>query len=315
MIDTSGINVNFPAAGQNNSSQGFRDNFNAIKTSLDIAGQVLSGVDFLAKSAVVKDSTAGTTALNNDFNYHHLTRPLLKSHAVLYADIGFGGNYLNIDFYRASIQRFRVNSDIRLNFANFPENTIVGSVKVWIENSGGPHVLFLPDTVGFSPTSAFFANRTITMPYDGDYLFEFIRIGEENRIWCIDHSNRTAGAATQDRLGLVKIDGNTLSIDNDGKLSVRSGTPSDLGLKHNIRPIDRPVDLVQRLRGVRFNWNHTEQEDIGMIAQELEGVLPELVYTDSDGYKRIYYDRLSALLVEVVKELSIRLENLEQRTG
>ena len=52
-----------------------------------------------------------------------------------------------------------------------------------------------------------------------------------------------------------------------------------------------------------------------MIAQELEGVLPELVYTDSDGYKRIYYDRLSALLVEVVKELSIRLENLEQRTG
>jgi hypothetical protein len=315
MIDTSGINVNFPAAGQNNSSQGFRDNFNAIKTSLDIAGRALMSVDTLAKSAVIKDAASATTTLNNDFNFHHLTRPLLRSHAVVYADIGFGGNFINIDFYRANIQKFRINSDVRLNFANFPENTIVGSVKVWFENTGGPHRLFLPDTVSFSPTSAFFANRSITMPYDGDYLFEFTRIGEENRIWCVDHSDRTPGTATQELAGLVKIDGNTLNISADGLLSVKPATPSDLRLKHNIRPIEQSTDLIRRLRGVRFNWNHTEQEDIGMIAQELESVLPELVYTDGDGYKRIYYDRLSAVLVEVVKDLDARLGKLEQVQG
>lgn len=315
MIDTSGINVNFPAAGQNNSSQGFRDNFSAIKTSLDIAGRTLASVDFLSKSAVVKDAASATTNLNNDFNFHYLTRPLLRSAAVVYADIGFGGTYINVDFYRASIQKFRINSDIRLNFVNFPENTVVGAVRVWVENTGGPHKLFLPDNVSFSPTSTFFVDRTIVMPYDGDYLFEFIRIGEENRVWCIDLSDRTPGVATQDRLGLVRIDGNTLNIDAAGNLSVRAGTPSDLRLKHNIRDLTNGLDLINQLRAVRFNWNNTEVEDVGMIAQELEPVLPELVYVDGDGYKRIAYDRLSAVLLECVKELAQRVTNLEQRPG
>jgi hypothetical protein len=75
--------------------------------------------------------------------------------------------------------------------------------------------------------------------------------------------------------------------------------------------------LVRRLRGVSFEWGenapdgHTGQ-DLGVIAQEVEQVFPELVHTDPGGYKRVNYLGLIAPLIEAVKELDARIEKLEQ---
>jgi hypothetical protein len=100
---------------------------------------------------------------------------------------------------------------------------------------------------------------------------------------------------------------------------------SDIRLKENIHVIPDALSKVNSLRGVTYDWTAEalemrkspdlkwtqRKEDVGVIAQEVEKVLPELVLDRADGYKGIKYERLTALLIEAVKELSARVEELE----
>lgn len=100
---------------------------------------------------------------------------------------------------------------------------------------------------------------------------------------------------------------------------------SDIRLKENIHVIPNALSKVNALRGVTYDWTDEalemrkspdlkwtqRKEDVGVIAQEVEKVLPELVLDRADGYKGIKYERLTALLIEAVKELSARVEELE----
>lgn len=83
---------------------------------------------------------------------------------------------------------------------------------------------------------------------------------------------------------------------------------SDISLKENVETITSALDKVKQLRGVSFNWidrlNGGDQKKIGFIAQEIEPIVPELVYTHTDGIKTVHYKDITALLVEAVKELS-----------
>jgi len=93
---------------------------------------------------------------------------------------------------------------------------------------------------------------------------------------------------------------------------------SDERLKENIKPIEEPVKKTQSISGVEFDWNETLQSiykghDIGVIAQEIEKVLPELVTTRGDGYKAVKYEKIVALLIEAIKEQQSSIEKLESR--
>jgi len=77
---------------------------------------------------------------------------------------------------------------------------------------------------------------------------------------------------------------------------------SDERLKKNIHPITNALDKVQRLNGVTFNWKKSGDKDIGVVAQNVEKVLPELVVTGPDGMKSVKYSNMVALLIEAVKE-------------
>jgi methyl-accepting chemotaxis protein len=81
---------------------------------------------------------------------------------------------------------------------------------------------------------------------------------------------------------------------------------SDQRLKQNIHPLDKSLAKVVQLRGVSFEWKDkvpdTSVQDVGLIAQEVEKVVPEVVSTDGKGYKSIAYGKLTAVLVEAVKE-------------
>jgi hypothetical protein len=88
---------------------------------------------------------------------------------------------------------------------------------------------------------------------------------------------------------------------------------SDRRLKENIRPIIGGLDLVKNLHGVRFNFNFgdTEKERIGLIAQDVELVLPEVV-NDNDGTLHITYQNIVSVLIEAIKELSEKVTELEK---
>jgi hypothetical protein len=76
------------------------------------------------------------------------------------------------------------------------------------------------------------------------------------------------------------------------------------------------VSQVRRLRGVRWDWSEDNPlglsgPDMGVLAQEVEAVYPELIMTGSDGIKRVNYHGLVAPLIEAVKELDARVARLE----
>jgi hypothetical protein len=89
--------------------------------------------------------------------------------------------------------------------------------------------------------------------------------------------------------------------------------PSDSRLKDNLTLITTPVDKIKSLRGVEFDWNsgeHVGTHDVGLIAQDVEAVLPEAVTTQEDGYKNLAYTKVIPLLVEAMKEQQTMIEAL-----
>ena len=94
---------------------------------------------------------------------------------------------------------------------------------------------------------------------------------------------------------------------------------SDERLKENFEVIPGSLDILKQINGYLFDWvpmegvHENEGRDIGVKAQEIEAVLPEIVTTRENGYKAVKYDKLVALLIETNKELLIRVEALEAK--
>ena len=93
---------------------------------------------------------------------------------------------------------------------------------------------------------------------------------------------------------------------------------SDKQLKNNIQPIENPIEKINQISGNSFVWNEEKQniysgKDYGVIAQEIEAVLPELVNTRDNGYKAVKYDKLVSLLIEGIKELSNEVNELKKK--
>ena len=83
---------------------------------------------------------------------------------------------------------------------------------------------------------------------------------------------------------------------------------SDESLKKDVKTIEGALDKTKELRGVEFTRIADDTRSIGVIAQELENVLPELVLTDDEGIKSVNYAQITGLLIEAVKELSAKVD-------
>ena len=88
---------------------------------------------------------------------------------------------------------------------------------------------------------------------------------------------------------------------------------SDETLKTDIQPIENAIETTKQLNGVTFKWRDNNQPSLGLIAQEVEKVLPEVVNNDADGIKSVNYSSLVGLLVEAIKEQEVRIQELERK--
>lgn len=137
---------------------------------------------------------------------------------------------------------------------------------------------------------------------------------------------------------LFEVEGNTGRARVIGGFAVGSITPSttagridasndivafstsDRRFKENITPIANALDKVKALTGVEFDWKKETKDyhgyvghDVGVIAQDVQAVLPEAVRTNANGYLSVRYEKMIALLVEANKELAARVEELEKK--
>ena len=88
---------------------------------------------------------------------------------------------------------------------------------------------------------------------------------------------------------------------------------SDCRCKDDIKTIDSAVCKVTQMRGVDFKWKDDGRKSIGVIAQEVEKVLPELVVTDKEtGYKTVNYQSMVGVLIEAVKDLQAQVDDLKK---
>lgn len=187
-------------------------------------------------------------------------------------------------------------------------------------NSGRMHVseyfktFFLDVPANASSHSPYagrmFSMRHLVSPGGGasDFEDEFLYIDTNEHlhvaeVYDIDNSNLYLDFGNT---------GDSLKVAGD----VVAFVSSDKRYKDNIVNISSPLDKLSKINGVSFTWNEishkqTGKKDIGVIAQEIEEVLPEIVETRDNGYKAVDYPKLTALLIEAVKELSDKVKKLE----
>ena len=86
---------------------------------------------------------------------------------------------------------------------------------------------------------------------------------------------------------------------------------SDCRCKDNIATVENAYCKIGQIRGVNYNWKDSGKYTMGVVAQEVEEAFPELVITDDDGYKSVNYNGLVGALIETVKCLQGKVEELE----
>ena len=91
---------------------------------------------------------------------------------------------------------------------------------------------------------------------------------------------------------------------------------SDRELKDNIEPIENPLEKMEKIGGYTFVWNDKQStykgHDIGVVAQEIQSVLPEIVATRANGYLGVKYEKIVPLLIESIKENTKQIKELKQ---
>jgi len=141
----------------------------------------------------------------------------------------------------------------------------------------------------------------------------------------------TAGGLTVTAGGLTVTAGG-LTISNGGLAvtgnitatgDITAFNTSDKRLKDNIVKIADPLEKVDKISGVTFNWNETYKKienikdlpskDVGVLAQEILEVLPEAVTLKDNGYYGVRYEKIIPLIIESIKELSLKIKDLESK--
>ena len=119
-------------------------------------------------------------------------------------------------------------------------------------------------------------------------------------------------SATSGSISAANVSSTKLTFNpSTGTLSATDfNSTSDISLKDNIQTIVNPLDKIIKLNGVTFNWKENQKPSIGVIAQELEKVLPELV-TQGE-VKSVNYNGIIGVLIEAIKELKKEIEDLKE---
>ena len=172
---TSAINPNnidgaYPVAGQDNNSQGFRDNFTNTKTNFEYAA---SEITDLQNKAVLKSSLTGTT-LNNNMGGSLLSNAQLQDMSATVVALQSVTGSQVIDYAAGPYYTLTTTGSVTLSFSNFPTAGTLGCCRVRITVASTAHTLTLPAavTIGTSNLQGY-ASNIITFNQTGTYEFEF----------------------------------------------------------------------------------------------------------------------------------------------
>lgn len=226
------------------------------------------------------------------------------------------GNLVDVD----KVGRVKIKGDLTLG--PFVAAASAGSVEV---TGPSAEFSFVRRSLAAWPSS----------PKAGDRYVWYTDGAGEAHLW----TEGTGNLVDVDKVGNVSIRGKLtanafdgIKIDhitglNDKFVNIEGRLPhfpggSDSRLKKNVSPIDSALDMAAKLRGVSFQWREPKPEwgrsdgtVLGVIAQEVEAVLPGLVTQDDEGMRRVSYEGLTALCLQALKEQQVLIERLSSRVS
>lgn len=118
----------------------------------------------------------------------------------------------------------------------------------------------------------------------------------------VDVTNSRVGVGTTVPSTTLQVAGTITCVDIN--------STSDIKLKEHIHSIDDPLGKVMQINGVGFRWKDTKEDAIGVIAQDIEEVIPEIV-KNNDHTKTVNYNGLIGVLIEAIKEQQRQIEELK----
>lgn len=196
-INPYNIDGTYPVAGQDNNSQGFRDNFTNTKNNLVFAK---TEIEDLQSKAVLKSALTGTT-LDNDFSGAALSNATIKGFRSTKYDIGstVSGSQ-SIDFANGSFQTFTTDGSVVISaITNWPNTASTATVlDLGITISNASHTITFPSPVTMGAVAGV-SSKTITFTSPGTYFFELISIDGGSSFYLVDKTrayNHVQGSFT-----------------------------------------------------------------------------------------------------------------------
>jgi hypothetical protein len=240
--------------------------YSSAEQQLDVNGNVLLGQSDGTRYIYFDNGTAN----NAGFRYNSTTDTVQYSHdGSTWADVGSGGT----NYWTQS------GTDIYYTTGNVGIGTSTPNAKLDIAGASS--------TISNSSGDITLNSASGNISFSGDDL------------------TNIGSAYVSSNIG-VNDTTPSYNVDVNGTLRAYGITDSsDVTLKKNIENLNSTLDKVLQLRGVTFDWKNPAygtSSQIGLIAQEIEEYFPELVSTDSSGLKSIAYGKLTAVLVEAIKE-------------
>ena len=179
------------------------------------------------------------------------------------------------------------------------DNTADEKLRLTGAASGKPLMTFYNTTTKIGQISSSSVGVTVSSLGSGNMTFEN---GGGARL-VIDNSGNVGIADTSP----------SYKLDVDGTIRATGDVIaySDVRVKENIKTIDNALEKVNKLRGVEFNKIGSEEKSIGVIAQEIEKVLPEVVKEDDKGMKSVAYGNIVGVLIEAIKDQQKQIDELK----
>jgi len=293
------------------------------------SGRILGTSDkrFAAQLTTVNASSDITAGSDVDITSEANTSTLrVRSTSSFEGAIGFGNSTINANLTANSTQSlFEVDKVVVSDFTasgavSLPSNTVLNlatantadlSVTNSASFSAGANVVVTFGN-GNGRATIQYANAVVNTNIISDATTR--DIGSSSARWGSGYF------ATQVSVGANTIANTTTLIADDifARNDLIGNYSSDQALKDNLVVLPQALNKIEQLNGYQFKWNDNIGDerrltmDYGVVAQELESVLPHAVSINSRGYKSVRYNAILPLLIEAVKELSQRVKELEE---
>lgn len=186
-INPYNIDGTYPVAGQDNDSQGFRDNFTNIRNNFSYAESEVS--DLQAKALTTSALIGGT--LTNNMSYNQIQYAQLFSPSYTFNNQGSLAGAVLIDYSQGSVQQVTPIGSITLSFANWPTSGQYGSVQVWLTITNVNYTVTVPSsvTIGLSDIAgANTSTNVITFDAPDSYILEFSSTNAGSNIFIKDRT-------------------------------------------------------------------------------------------------------------------------------